>query len=68
MGSEDIYWNNDLFFAVETLNMRDLLPFPLDAIDTSYKGVMVVTLFLPTMAPKTSLVVLVLFAGLALVG
>lgn len=57
-----------LFFIVEVLDMGDVLLFFLNAIDICCKGIIVATLFLPTMASKTFLVVLVLSASLALIG
>lgn len=55
-----------IFFVIEVFYMEDVLLFSLNAIDIYYKKVMVATLSLPTTASKSSLVVLVFFAGLAL--
>lgn len=57
-----------LFIAVEALNLRDIFLFLLDDVGISNRcrGILVTILFLPFMAPKTSLVVLVLFPSLIL--
>ena len=58
-----------LFFAVEGLDLGDVFFFRLDdiGIDIYCKEVMATTLFSPPTVPRTSLVVLVFFASLALV-
>lgn len=56
-----------LFFTVEVFNIRDILMFFLDDVDTYCKEIIAATLFPPIIAPLISLVVLVLFVGLALV-
>lgn len=57
-----------IFFIVKVLNMGNIFFFSLDTINTYCKGVMVVTMFLSTMILKISLMVLVFFAGLVLMG
>lgn len=55
---------------VEALNLQDVFSFFVDSICISIflKGVITTTLFLGALAIKTSLVVLVVLANLALVG
>ena len=59
-----------LFFAVELLDVGDVFLFFFDdvGVGTSYKKVMATTLFLPPTTLRNSLLVLVFFASLALVG
>lgn len=59
-----------LSFIVEILNMRDIFSFFLDnvSVGINYWEVMATILFLPPMAPKIFLIVLVLFVSPALVG
>ena len=53
-------------FAVKTLDIRDVFLFSLDTIEIYCRGVIDVTLLLPTTTPKISLVVIVFFTRLAL--
>ena len=55
------------FIAIEALNMRNVVLFFFDDDGIYYRGIMAVTLSLPLMTPRISLVVLVFFASLALV-
>lgn len=57
-----------LFFAVKVLNIGDILLFSFDTIDTSYRRVMVMTLFLLVIVPRIFLIVLVFCVDLALIG
>lgn len=57
-----------LSFVVEALNMRNVFLFSLDAIDICCRGIIVATVSLSATTPRTFLVVLVLFAGLGLIG
>ena len=55
--------------AEETFDVREVLFFLLGkGVDTCSRGILASTLSSSTTAPRTSLVVLVLFVGLALVG
>lgn len=59
-----------LLFIVEVLNLEDVFPVFFDGIgiSTHCKKVMATNLFLLPIAPRISLVVLVLYTSLALVG
>lgn len=57
-----------LYQVVEALNIGDVIPFFLDIDDIHCKEVIGATVFSSAMAPRIFLVVLVFFAGLALVG
>lgn len=56
-----------LSLAGKALNIGNVFPSSLDAVDTYYKGIVSAILSLLATAPRTSLIVLVLFIGLALV-
>lgn len=55
--------------AVKTLDLEDVFLFLLDNVSfsTRYRGVMATVLSLPLMAPRTLLMVLILFINLVLV-
>lgn len=57
-------------FVVEILDFRDVFPFFFDnvGVSTHCRRIMATTLFLPLMVLRTSLMVLIFFISLALVG
>ena len=57
-----------LILEIEVFDIRNILLFFYKNIDNYYRRVMVATLFLPPIVPKTSMVILVLVPGLILVG